>query len=108
MKKIYKIRPNLNIILSNVYDILVTADPFENSTKQVNDACNVLGIKDKGMREYLAMPNRLLRVKIPVKLDNGNIRIFTGFRCQHNNDRGPYKGGIRYFDPEGGVKYMER
>jgi len=108
LKKIFIIRPNLNIILSNVYGILVTADPFENSTKQVNDACNVLGIKDKGMREYLAMPNRLLRVKIPVKLDNGNIRIFTGFRCQHNNDRGPYKGGIRYFDPEGGVKYMER
>jgi len=56
----------------------------------------------------LAMPNRLLRVKLPVKMDNGKIRIFTGFRCQHNNDRGPYKGGIRYFDPEGGVKYMER
>ena len=84
------------------------ADPFENATKQVNDACDILGIKDKGMREYLAMPNRLLRVKLPVKMDNGKIRIFTGFRCQHNNDRGPYKGGIRYFDPEGGVKYMER
>ena len=83
-------------------------DPFENATKQVNDACDILGIKDKGMREYLAMPNRLLRVKLPVKMDNGKIRIFTGFRCQHNNDRGPYKGGIRYFDPEGGVKYMER
>ncbi len=84
------------------------ADPFENATKQVNDACDVLGIKDKGLREYLAMPNRLLRVKLPVIMDNGKIRVFTGFRCQHNNDRGPYKGGIRYFDPEGGVKYMER
>ena len=50
----------------------------------------------------------MLRVKIPVKMDNGKIRIFTGFRSQHNNDRGPYKGGIRYFDPEGGVEYMER
>jgi glutamate dehydrogenase/leucine dehydrogenase len=49
-----------------------------------------------------------LRVKIPVKMDNGKIRIFTGFRSQHNNDRGPYKGGIRYFNPEGGVEYMER
>ena len=54
------------------------------------------------------MPNRVLRVKIPVKMVNGKIRMFTGFRSQHNNDRGPYKGGIRYFDPEGGVKYMER
>ncbi|QUC64983.1 Glu/Leu/Phe/Val dehydrogenase [Nitrosopumilus sp. K4] len=87
---------------------MVKNDPFENATKQVNDACDVLGIKDKGLREYLAMPNRLLRVKIPVKMDNGKIRVFTGFRSQHNNDRGPYKGGIRYFDPKGGVEYMER
>ncbi len=83
-------------------------DPFANATKQVNDACDILGIKDKGLREYLAMPNKVLRVKIPVKMDNGKIRIFTGFRSQHNNDRGPYKGGIRYFNPEGGVEYMER
>ena len=84
------------------------ADPFANATKQVNDACDVLGIKDEGVRQYLAMPNKMLRVKIPVRMDNGKIRIFTGFRSQHNNDRGPYKGGIRYFDPEGGVEYMER
>lgn len=84
------------------------ADPFANATQQVNDACDVLGIKDQGLRQYLAMPNKVLRVKIPVKMDNGKIRIFTGFRSQHNNDRGPYKGGIRYFDPEGGVEYMER
>jgi len=87
---------------------LIKHDPFANATKQVNDACDVLGIKDKGLREYLAMPNKVLRVKIPVKMDNGKIRIFTGFRSQHNNDRGPYKGGIRYFNPEGGVEYMER
>jgi len=87
---------------------LVKLDPFANATKQVNDACDVLGIKDKGLREYLAIPNKVLRVKIPVKMDNGQIRMFTGFRSQHNNDRGPYKGGIRYFNPEGGVEYMER
>jgi len=83
-------------------------DPFANATKQVNDACDILKIKDKELRKYLAMPNKVLRVKIPVKMDNGKIRIFTGFRSQHNNDRGPYKGGIRYFNPEGGVEYMER
>jgi len=87
---------------------LVKHDPFANATKQVNDACDILGIKDKGLREYLAIPNKVLRVKIPVIMDNGKIRIFTGFRSQHNNDRGPYKGGIRYFNPEGGVEYMER
>ena len=88
--------------------ILVQSDPFANATKQVNDACDIIGIKDKELREYLIMPNKVLRVKIPVKMDNGKIRIFTGFRSQHNNDRGPYKGGIRYFNPEGGVEYMER
>ncbi|BDQ30387.1 glutamate dehydrogenase [Nitrosopumilus zosterae] len=87
---------------------MVKNDPFANATKQVNDACDLLGIKDPGLREYLAMPNRVLRVKIPVRMDNGKIRVFTGFRSQHNNDRGPYKGGIRYFNPEGGVEYMER
>jgi len=87
---------------------LVKLDPFANASQQVNDACDVLGIKDKGLREYLITPNKVLRVKIPVKMDNGQIRIFTGFRSQHNNDRGPYKGGIRYFNPEGGVEYMER
>jgi len=87
---------------------LVKLDPFANATQQVNDACDVLGIKDKGLREYLATPNKVLRVKIPVRMDNGQIRNFTGFRSQHNNDRGPYKGGIRYFNPEGGVEYMER
>ena len=87
---------------------MIKNDPFVNATKQVNDACDILGIKDKELREYLAMPNKVLRVKIPVKMDDGRIRIFTGFRSQHNNDRGPYKGGIRYFNPKGGVEYMER
>ena len=87
---------------------LVHADPFENATKQLHDACDILGIDDEGVRKYLAMPNKVLRVKIPVTMDDGSVRVFTGFRSQHNNDRGPYKGGIRYLDPEGGPEYMER
>ncbi|MEK6943878.1 MAG: Glu/Leu/Phe/Val dehydrogenase [Thermoproteota archaeon] len=86
---------------------MIKNDPFLNATKQLDDACQILKI-DKGVRDYLAQPNKVLRIKIPVKMDNGKIRIFTGFRSQHNNDRGPYKGGIRYFDPEGGIEYMER
>lgn len=86
---------------------MIKNDPFLNATKQLDDACQILKI-DKDVRDYLAQPNKVLRIKIPVKLDNGKIRIFTGFRSQHNNDRGPYKGGIRFFDPEGGIEYMER
>lgn len=74
----------------------------------MNDACDVLGIEDSGLRDYLVTPNRVMRVKIPVRMDDGSIRVFVGFRSQHNNDRGPYKGGIRYFDPKGGVEEMER
>jgi len=69
-------------------------EQYDNASKQVNDACDVFGINYEGFRMYLIMPNRFLRVIVPVKMDDGKIRIFTGFRCQHNNDRGPYKGGI--------------
>lgn len=96
------------IILDDLIRLLAIVDPFANATKQVHDACDILGITDEGMRQYLATPNRILRVKIPVKMDDGTIRVFMGFRSQHNNDRGPYKGGIRYFNPAGGVEYMER
>lgn len=88
--------------------MVIKNDPFSHATKQVNDACDILGIKDGGLRDYLITPNRFVRVKIPVNMDNGSMRVFIGFRSQHNNDRGPYKGGIRYFDPKGGVEYMER
>src|SRR3989304_1254724 len=108
MKKIErnlaKLKYNLRILISIN---LIKNDPFVNATKQLDDACKILKI-DQGTRDYLAMPNKIIRVKIPVKMDNGKIRVFTGFRSQHNNDRGPYKGGIRYFNPEGGLEYMER
>ena len=86
---------------------MVKHDPFANATKQVNDACDVLKIKDKGIENILQCQTKFSVLKF-LKMDNGKIRVFTGFRSQHNNDRGPYKGGIRYFDPEGGVQYMER
>ncbi|MDD5032223.1 MAG: Glu/Leu/Phe/Val dehydrogenase, partial [Patescibacteria group bacterium] len=46
--------------------------------------------------EVLKHPNRLTEVSIPVKMDNGDLKIFTGYRVQHSNARGPYKGGIRF------------
>src|SRR5450755_185912 len=53
---------------------------------------------DPMWREMLSSPKRVLTVSCPVKMDNGNIQVFTGYRAQHNNARGPFKGGIRY-DP---------
>ena len=51
-------------------------DPFDNASNQVNDACDVLGINDEGIRNYLIMPNRFLRVKVPVN-ENTPIESIT-------------------------------
>jgi glutamate dehydrogenase (NAD(P)+) len=47
-------------------------------------------------RSYLSTPKRVLTVSCPVRMDDGSIQVFTGYRAQHNNARGPFKGGIRY------------
>jgi len=46
--------------------------------------------------EHLKTPMRFVEVAIPVEMDNGSTKVFTGYRCQHNNVFGPYKGGLRY------------
>jgi glutamate dehydrogenase (NAD(P)+) len=51
---------------------------------------------DPGVREILREPQRELRVRFPVRLDDGRVRVFTGYRVQHNVARGPAKGGLRY------------
>src|SRR5215213_1940179 len=47
-------------------------------------------------RPYLANPKRVLMVSCPIRMDDGRIQVFSGYRAQHNNARGPFKGGIRY------------
>jgi len=73
----------------------VTLNPFEIALKQLDEAANLINL-ESGMRDVLANPKRVLTVSLPVKMDNGKIRVFTGFRSQHNDARGPFKGGIRY------------
>ena len=63
--------------------------------KQVEIAAEKLHL-DPGLCEKIRQPKRELIVNFPVKMDDGNVRIFTGFRIQHNMARGPGKGGIRY------------
>lgn len=70
-------------------------DPWQNALKQLDDAAKILKL-DLGVHEMLATPKKVLTVSIPVKMDNGKIRVFTGYRSQHNDFRGPHKGGIRY------------
>jgi len=71
------------------------ANPFEEMKKMVDKAGKALGL-DQGMIDVLKSPKRELHVNFPVKMDNGTIRVFNGYRVQHNEARGPYKGGIRY------------
>jgi glutamate dehydrogenase (NAD(P)+) len=70
-------------------------NPFEVALKQLDEAAKLIKL-DKGLHQVLASPKRVLTVSLPVKMDKGEIRVFTGYRSQHNDARGPYKGGIRY------------
>ena len=71
------------------------ANPFEEMKKMVDKAGKTLGL-ESGLIEVLKSPKRELTVNFPVKMDDGKIKVFTGYRVQHNEARGPYKGGIRY------------
>ena len=72
-----------------------TLNPFEIARKQVKTACDRLNA-EPAVYEILKNPMRALEVTFPVKLDNGTVQTFTGYRAQHNNAVGPYKGGVRF------------
>ncbi len=68
---------------------------LEQARKILRKSIDVLGFSDE-VYQALAEPERLIQVKIPVKMDDGTIKYFIGWRSQHNSALGPYKGGIRY------------
>ena len=70
-------------------------DPWEMALHQFNAAADHLSLK-RGVREYLAHPHRELVVHFPVKMDDGSVQLFTGYRVHHSSVLGPTKGGIRY------------
>jgi glutamate dehydrogenase (NAD(P)+) len=70
-------------------------NPWAVAQQQFDLAAEKLGL-DPGLRKVLREPRRELTVHFPVKMDDGSVRVFTGFRVQHNLGRGPAKGGIRY------------
>ncbi len=72
-------------------------NPFENAIAQLSKAAAFLtDPKTKEVVETLRIPQRILNVSIPVRMDDGSQCLFQGYRVQHNNARGPYKGGIRF------------
>lgn len=70
-------------------------NPYNIALTQLRNAVNALELSED-MYELLSKPKKKLIVSIPIKLDNGKIKTFTGMRIQHMDARGPYKGGIRY------------
>lgn len=68
---------------------------YENTLQQINTAADAMKLSPD-MRAILLVPERILEVNFSVRMDNGEIRIFKGFRIQHSTLRGPAKGGIRF------------
>ena len=70
----------------------------EATNKYFQHAADQLGLSES-LRTYLKIPRREVQVQIPVEMDDGTLHSFVGYRVQHNSDRGPMKGGLR-FHPE--------
>lgn len=74
-------------------------NPFETAQKQFDHAADLLEL-NQATRDFLRYPMREYHFTIPVKMDDGNMKVFRGFRVQHNDARGPAKGGIRFHPME--------
>ncbi|PIC63056.1 glutamate dehydrogenase [Sporosarcina sp. P13] len=68
---------------------------FTSTQVVIKEALEKLGY-DEGMYELLKEPLRMVEVRIPIRMDDGKVKVFTGYRCQHNDAVGPTKGGVRF------------
>jgi len=75
--------------------VVTSSDPWQVALHQFGVAADLLALK-RGIREFLSHPQRELTVYFPVELEDGSVRVFTGYRIHHNTVLGPSKGGIRY------------
>jgi glutamate dehydrogenase len=70
-------------------------NPLENAQLQIKSACEALGL-EPAVYELLKEPQRVVEISIPVKMDDGSVKVFKGYRSLHNDAVGPGKGGIRF------------
>jgi glutamate dehydrogenase (NAD(P)+) len=73
------------------------SDPWEAILERIDDGAKLIGL-DEGIHKMLSVPTRVLEVGIPVKMDNGKVEVFVGWRVHHDVSRGPGKGGIRFHE----------
>jgi len=74
---------------------LKDTNPFEAAMRQLDLVAEEIGL-DQHVVEVLKHPNRVVITSLPVRMDDGTIKVFTGYRVQYSRHRGPFKGGIRY------------
>ena len=74
-------------------------NPFKIAQAQLDEAAAILKL-DEGTHKTLRWPMRELTVTLPVRMDNGKVKVFRGYRVQYNDSRGPTKGGLRYHPDE--------
>ena len=74
-------------------------NPYESAKLEFRRVAEIIGL-DETMQEFLSQPTREYHVTIPVKMEDGTSRVFKGYRIQHNDARGPAKGGIRFHPNE--------
>ncbi len=78
---------------------MANQNPFEIVQKQLDRCAEILKL-DPDVRAILGVPQREIHVSLPVRMDDGSIKVFQGFRVQYNDARGPTKGGIRFHPDE--------
>ena len=71
------------------------SNPYKNAVQQLENVARYVKL-DRDILDQLKSPDKVIKVDLKVKMDNGKYQVFKGFRSQHNNARGPYKGGIRF------------
>lgn len=76
-------------------NIMANGDPFRGMLLQLEKAAKMIHVEDF-ILERLRAPQRFLEVSIPVRMDDGSLKVFLGYRSQFNDARGPYKGGVRF------------
>ena len=84
---------------------MLEVNAFENAMRQLEEVNSFLNLPGN-IYEQLKAPQKFLEVSIPVKMDDGTVKVFQGFRSQFNDARGPFKGGIR-FHPEVNVSEVK-
>ena len=70
-------------------------NPYQNAMVQLDKVSKIKNFSEN-LIARLRQPDRDIKISIPVKIDDGSIKIFEGYRVEYNNVLGPYKGGIRY------------